>query len=49
MSDVNEVEERISKRWDVCGRVEVRRVARHLMYVTDRCVKQPDHASKESF
>ena len=47
--DVNVVEERMSIRWAVWGMVEVRRVARHLMYVTDRCVKQPAHESKESF
>ena len=46
---VNVVEERMSIRWAVWGMVEVRRVARHLMYVTDRCVKQPAHESKESF
>ena len=47
--DVNEVEERTSMRWQVWGRVEDRREARHLMYVMKMCVRQPGQESKESF
>ena len=48
-ADVDEVEERIIMRWQVWGRVEERRVARHLMYVMKKCVRQPGQESKESF
>ena len=47
--DVNVVEERRSMRWEVWGKVEVKRVARHLVYVTERCMKQPVYESRESF
>ena len=36
-------------RWQVKGRVEDRRVARHLMYMINMCVRQPSQESKESF
>ena len=48
-ADANEVEERMSMRSQVWGRVEDRRVARHLMYVINMCVRQPGQESKESF
>ena len=47
--DVNAVDETMRITWLVKGKVGERMEARHLMYVTDRCVKQPAHESKASF
>ena len=48
-ADVNVVDEAMRVKWLVRGRVEERREARHLMYVTRMWVRHPPKESQESF